>query len=461
MSIFNSDLKPEQIISALKDVKSSIHFVGILGSGMYPLARLLSWRGYRISGSDDNAPPTPYTDERGIRITRPRGELDRDTGLVVYSLAIDEKNADIQRAKGNALPLISRAQLLGAVMDGYKTRISVSGSHGKSTVTALIDHILSVSGVLHTAVCGARLASGESYTDGKGDIFVAEACEYKDSFLRLSPTHQLITSVELDHTDYFSSIDSIYASFTRAAENANTVILNCDDAGAEEIASRLHGKNIVTYGCNECADYRITSIQECEDTVSFTVETTRRKFNLETSLIGRFNLYNIAAAVAMTDILGVNALDIERAVLTFLPIDRRMTLISRIGDIPVYYDYAHHPSEIAAVISALKDKYGSVTVIFRPHTYSRTQSLWDSFIAELCKADFTILLDIYPAREPKVDGVDSQKLASAIENSVYAKMSEAANIAASRPSGAIALLGAGEVDDVKKKLVELGKETEQ
>ena len=161
----------------------------------------------------------------------------------------------------------------------------------------------------------------------------------------------------------------------------------------------------------------------------------------------------------MADIIGVDREVIAAAVQSFTPIDRRMALISEVGGAPIYYDYAHHPSEIAATVIALKERYGEVTVIFRPHTYSRTKSLWNGFIAALSKADFTILLDIYPAREEYIEGVDSQTLAKEIKNCTYSTAHGAVTAALSRPTGAIVLMGAGEVDWVRQEFIRLGKNT--
>ena len=460
MSIFNSDLNPEKILSVLKDVKGRIHFIGILGSGMYPLARLLYNRGYKISGSDDAAHEDNYKDESGIDITRPHASIDGDVVMAVYSLAIDEENPEILSARARGIPLVSRAQLLGAIMSLFKTRVSVSGSHGKSTVTALIDHILLSSGIAHTTVSGARLSSTESYVDLGGDVFVAEACEYKDSFLRLCPTYQIITSVELDHTDYFNDIDAIRASFSKAASKAEYTLINRDDTVASLIADetkREKPDTSRTYGMKNAADYRISSIERAGESTRFSVKTRDKTFYLTTSLIGEFNLYNVTAAVAMADMLGVDRRDVERAVESFHTVDRRLTLISRIDGIPVYYDYAHHPTEIRAIVGALKERYGRVTLIFRPHTYSRTAALWSDFVAELGKADFTVLLDIYPAREREIEGVTAERLAPCIKNAVYSHKNEAVMTALSQRTDVIALIGAGEVEDVKRELIELGK----
>jgi UDP-N-acetylmuramate--alanine ligase len=459
VSIFNSDLRLGEITRILKDVKGSVRFIGILGSGMYPLARLLLGRGYLISGYDRDITCAKADVISGMVICA-HTEIDLTTvSLAVYSLAIDECDPEIEAIRKLGIPLISRAQLLGALMSEAKTSISVSGSHGKSTTTAIIDRILTAAGKRHTAVSGAELSSGESFFDGGGDIFLAEACEYKDSFLRLSPTHQVITSVELDHTDYFASLDDIRASFLAAAERAQITVINRDDEVSATIIDELiaRGKKPITYGKDLTADYRLWDIERAGELTSFTVSYADRTVRLSTSLIGEYNLYNITAAVAVAHTLGIENEAIIDAVSTFRPIDRRLSHIADFRGVPILYDYAHHPTEINAVITALKERFGSVTVIFRPHTYSRTASLWQDFISALCKADFTILLDIYPARERAINGITSQNLAKCIPGSVFSKASDAAKIALSHPSRVIALLGAGEVERVKEDLVALSE----
>ena len=426
---------------------------------MLPLAYLLLGRGYFVSGYDRRAEEEGNRFVPGIVLSSCK-EVDWNrVSLAVYSLAIDENDAEIVAVRSHGIPLISRAQLLGALMREARLRISVSGSHGKSTTTAIIEHILTVAGMGHTAVSGATFQSGETYVDAGTEIFLAEACEYKDSFLRLNPTHQIITSVELDHTDYFASLDDIRASFLTAAERSDVALINVDDRIAGGIAEELirkgfrHIRTLITYGKGVGADYRLCNVERAGNTTRFSIIYATDSICLDTLLIGEYNLYNITAAVALTHSLGIEKTDIIRAVSTFRPIDRRLSHLADVGGVPLLYDYAHHPSELSAVISALKERYGSVTVIFRPHTYSRTASLWQDFIFALCKADFTILLDIYPAREKSIEGITSQNLAKHIPTAVYARMEDAAGLALSYPSGVIALLGAGEVDKVKDDLI--------
>lgn len=412
----------------------------------------------------------PYCDN-GIRIFPEADSIPSDVELAVYSLALDGDDATVRALSERGTPLISRAQMLGALMNGYPYRVSVSGSHGKSTTTAAIEHILSFANIPHTAISGTRLSSGVDFVDG-GEVFVAEACEYKDSFLSLSPNYQIITSVELDHTDYFSSFSDIQASFMRAAESADTVIINADCDGANGIANEILShtrvektakngtKRVLTYGKSALASCRITDVYTKVDRIYFSLVCDTYRIDTSTPLIGKYNLYNLAAAAVLCSELDVPPKIIGGAIESFTGIERRMSLVAKIGVTPVFYDYAHHPAEIRAAITALNERFGSTTVIFRPHTYSRTASLWQDFVSSLSLAEMVILLDVYPAREEPMEGIDSRRLASQIKSAVYSSFSDAASLAASSGSGAIALLGAGDVRAVLSDLIEISNRTD-
>lgn len=436
---------------------------------MYPLAALMAKRGYNVTGTDRSADPrASLTKYLELKRSAGRDRIDliapgsadwQSVRLLVYSLAVDEGDPDILAAKQMAVPMISRAQLLGYLMSLYPIRISVSGSHGKSTTTSLIEHLLRTAGIDPTAVSGAELTGGASYREGRGDVFVAEACEYKDSFLSLCPTHQLITSVELDHTDYFPTLEALKASFLTAAKRAQTLVIGGDDPVCREIVGELseHRGTVLTYGRSTDLDYRLCDIERLGDRTRFCIRCGEWRIGLETSLIGEYNLYNVTAAVAVAHTLGLSDDAIAGALVCFTPPGRRMTRIGTYGTVPVFYDYAHHPTELGAVIGALKERYGSVCVIFRPHTYTRTKSLWNEFIVELCKADLSIILDIYPAREKAIEGVTSENLAKCIPGAIYASPSDSARIALCSACGAVALLGAGEVEGVREDLIKLSK----
>ena len=248
-----------------------------------------------------------------------------------------------------------------------------------------------------------------------------------------------------------------------AARRSDTVFINLDDPIAKEIHFALKGYkrvgHIYTYGKCEGADYRLAPLGKDGDKTLFSVISKRGRLDLSTRLMGEFNLYNLTAAVALADVLGIGAEALADAVADFAPIGRRLEHISTVGGIPIYYDYAHHPTEIRAVISALKERYGTESVIFRPHTYSRTKSLWRDFVTELGRADHTALLDVYPARESYLEGVDSRLLAKDIPNCSYSTPDDAVGLALSYRTGAVVLMGAGEVEEIKREFIRLGKNT--
>ena len=454
MSVFNSDADVNAIWRIIKTRGAKIHFIGILGSGMLPLANMLCAMGCEVTGSDMNYDSRERISRLdGISVTPHRRINVWGKDMVVYSLAIDDFNPELISARALAIPLISRAQLLGALMLPYPVRIGVSGSHGKSTTVAVLDSILTTASSALTTISGATLLDGASYRHCGNDIMLYEACEYKDSFLRMFPTHQIITGIELDHTDYFSDINDIYSSFERCAHSAGTVVVNVDCPVASRLVDGLKGE-VVTYGKREGADYRFTREGITDGRQRFTVHTPDGdNIRLTTSLIGEFNLYNITAAVAMSHKLSIDKKSIILGVCNFRTITRRMSPLGRLCGREVFYDYAHHPTEISNVIDAVREEYGECTVVFRPHTFTRTQTLWDEFVSVLCKAKFAILLDIYSAREKSISGITSARLAECIgDGAVRLDFDEVVSYLEVHTSGPIILMGAGDIEPVIKDL---------
>ena len=447
--IFLSCEKTEDVLSKAR----RIHFVGVLGAGMLPLAKLCRSLGYEISGSDARAYCSAMHAHADCDAlfsapitTHAHGLLD-GVDLLVVSFAIPKDSPEIVDAISESIPIFSRAEMLGILMKRYDRRIGVSGSHGKSTTTALIDKMLCMGGVSHITVSGATLFDGLDARVEPSDTFLYEACEYRDAFLSFHPTHQVITSIELDHTDYFTDIDAIRHSFLSAAERASVgVILNTDFDGSLEFARMLIAP-VITYGRAEDADYRYIIDERDRDGYRFRILKGKKSFlNLRTSLIGEYNLANITAAVAAADMLGVDAYAIARSVAEFQGIERRMSYLGRIADTDVFYDYAHHPTEIASAIDAIKERYSSCAVIFKPHTYSRTKALWGEFIRALTRSDLAILLDIYPAREDPIDGITSENLARDMGNGAfYTDESGAMRYIRDCEYPAVVLMGAGDI----------------
>ena len=435
-----------------------IHFVGIGGVSMYSLARLANNLGATISGSDRE--PSPRTDilsSLGMEIfIGHRSENLSDAGLVVYSHAIDEDNPELIYAREHNIPTVSRAEYLGALMLEYKGRIGVSGSHGKSTTTAMLDAIFAHSGAMPTTLSGADLQEGDPLRIGSSDLLIYEACEYRDSFLRFTPTVSIGLNLELDHTDYFPDIEALRNSFLRAFNRAeDLVILSGDDPNFKKIIPKISTK-VITFGRSRGNTYRYDITGFCEGNFAFDLYKFENKIgSFKLHLPGAFNLHNATAAIATATELGIDIDLIHEAVSAFRGIPRRLELIGRVFGRDVYYDYAHHPTEIGASITALRGlNCGEITVVFKPHTYSRTKSLWNEMCRSLALADHVVLTDIYAAREEPIPGITSENLARDIgEMAAYLQDNEAAEYIMKNTRGAIVLMGAGDLTEIKNQLI--------
>ncbi len=450
MSIYNSSHTFKELNSIFGRKGARLHLSGILGAGMSSLAHVLTARGYLISGSDERA--REREEYLGaLRVMAPDRANIIGIDALIYTTALSDDDAELCEAVRLGIPTVSRAEALGFIMHGYTTRIGVSGSHGKSTVTAVIDSILCEAGLSPTTVSGATLWDGSSYRLGSDDYFIYESCEYKDAFLHFYPSVQLITGVELDHTDYFPDTDAIRQSFRKCVKRADRlVVINGDDEGARSIIPHIDVP-VVTYGSRGSNDYYYNIISRSAEMTEFSVyRQGRAAFNVRTRLLGEYNIQNLVGAMALSDSLGIDRGSVLRAAENFQGIDRRMALLGQLGGRSVYYDYAHHPKEIAAAIDAVRERHGECTVVFCPHTFSRTKSLWNDFIHTLCKAEFTILMDIYPAREKPIDGITSEKLAEAIGNSaVRLDECDVLSYTLEATRGAVILMGAGDLESVK------------
>lgn len=436
---------------------SRVHFVGIGGVSMYSLARLAMTRGASVSGSDREA--GKYTDilsslDVEISIGH-RAENVNGASIVVFSHAIGEDNPELVMARSLNIPTVSRAEYLGAIMLGYKRRIGVSGSHGKSTTTAILDTIFVRAG-RPTTLSGADLSVGEPIRIGSHDLLIYEACEYRDSFLRFTPTVAVGLNLELDHTDYFPDINALHDSFLRAFNRAEElVILSGDDPNFKKIIPKITRK-VVTFGRGRENTYRYDITRFREGNFGFDLYKFENKIgSFSLQIPGAFNIHNATAAIVAALEMGIEADVIAEAVSAFSGIPRRLELIGNLNGREVYYDYAHHPTEIGASITALRGlTCGELTVLFRPHTYSRTASLWDELCHALSLADRVVLCDIYAAREDPILGITSENLARDIgETATFIDENTAAEYILKNTRGTIVLMGAGDLGEIKKQLL--------
>lgn len=456
MSISNSSYGKDKIRELL-DGGGRLHFVGISGAGMAPLAELCLFRGHAVSGSDLNQNEAYLRlSSLGARLSKIHSaEAVGDAAAVVYSLAVSEDNEEIAYARERGIPLISRAELLGAISGGYSKSVGISGTHGKSTTVAMTSEIFSSGGLSPTVVSGATLPSGESLRTGAEDLFIYEACEYRDSFLLTEPSVSVILNVELDHTDYFHSEAELEESFLEFARSARDLALvNTDGEIGRRIFERLDGKKL-SFGSTKDADFRYKILSFGGGRVDFSLYFKCRSLGeYSINTIGRHLCEDAVAAIAVSYLIGVNPNTAREALLRYSGIARRLESLGRVLGREIIYDYAHHPSELSAVISSVKENLGKCTVIFRPHTYSRTEALWDGFVAALREADFVVLTDVFAAREREIPGVNSSELARAIgRRAVSLSSGEVVDYVLRRTSGTILLMGAGEVEDIKRELL--------
>ena len=396
-----------------------VHFIGIGGISMSGLAEILHDRGFKVSGSDMKASPlTEHLESLGISVQFPQKSENIVPGieLCVYTAAISEDNPEFQEVKRQNIPMMSRAELLGRIMKNYKEAINVSGTHGKTTTTSMIGEILMEAQMDPTITVGGMMKDiGGNLRVGKSDVFLAEACEYTNSFLSFFPTIEVVLNIEEDHLDFFKDINDIRASFRKFIEKLpenGILIFNKDIPHAEFFLENLPGRKIITFGHRD-ADYTANFISyDHFARPSFTLFENGEDRGLVTlGVTGEHNIYNSLSAIAVARAIGIPFETIKKGLMEFSGTDRRFQLKGEVNGFTIIDDYAHHPQEIAATIAtAKKYPHKKLWVAFQPHTYSRTLALMDDFAGALSQADEIILADIYAAREKNTVGVTSDDL---------------------------------------------------
>lgn len=402
-----------------------IHFIGIGGSGMFPLAKILYSQGFEVTGSDIYESDTMEKIEKlGIKVTlNQKKENIQNHDLVVFSAAIKESNPEIIAAKEKSIPIIERSVLLGIIFKKYKNSVAVSGTHGKTTTTSMITSVLLDAGKEPTAVIGASLKkiNGNSCT-GNSDIIVGEACEYVDSFLQLFPSISVITNVDADHLDYFGSLENVKKSFGKfASQTKKLIIVNGDDDNSRDCVKDVKVKKIF-FGMGEDNTYSArnviyTKMQQAKFDI---FKGSEKISHIELTVPGKHNLYNALAAFIVCSELEVTGEVISKSLHEFSGAHRRFEILGKINDITVVDDFAHHPTEINATLNAAsKMGFNRVWAVFQPHTYSRTSMLLGDFAEALSIADQVVVSEILPVREVNTYGIHSRDLTDKIENSVY------------------------------------------
>ena len=395
-----------------------VHFIGIGGISMSGLAEILLDRKFTVSGSDaKESGLTAHLTEKGASVIYGQSaeNITEDIDVVVYTAAICQDNPELSAAKEKNIPCLTRAQLLGQIMLNYDTPVAVSGTHGKTTTTSMISEILLTADTDPTLSIGGILSSIHgNIRVGNSPLFVTEACEYTNSFLSFFPKIGLILNIEEDHMDFFKDIHDIRESFRKFASllpEDGILIINGDIENLPEITDSLKCR-IITYGSNSSCDYypeEITYDEFARPTYRLCHKDTRRSFTLGVS--GKHNVYNSMAAIALADALGLSTDSVSRALAGFHGTDRRFQLKGECDGVTIIDDYAHHPTEISATLSAAANfPHKKLWCVFQPHTYTRTKAFLPQFAKSLSAADHVVLADIYAAREKNLLGISSKDL---------------------------------------------------
>ncbi len=401
-----------------------IHFIGIGGISMSGLAEILMGEGFTVSGSDaKESPLTKSLEEKGAKIfygQRASNIMDT-TEAVVYTAAIHPDNPEFAKAKEKNLPMLTRAQLLGQIMRNYDTPIAISGTHGKTTTTSMVSHILLEGKCDPTISVGGILpAIGGNIRVGESETFVTEACEYTNSFLSFFPKISIILNIDADHLDFFKDLDDIRHSFRRFADllpSDGTLIINADIPDYQEITKELPCR-VVTYGLEQEADYQAKDITfDKYGHASFTVYKNGRKTgSYYLRVPGMHNVSNALASIALGHLLGLTEEVIIKGLGSFTGTDRRFQYKGEVAGVTVIDDYAHHPTEIEATLYAAGNyPHQKIWCVFQPHTYTRTKALLPEFAKALTLADHVVLADIYAARETDTLGISSEDLQKCIQ----------------------------------------------
>ena len=438
-----------------------IHFIGIGGSGMNGIAELLLNQGYTISGSDlKESYTTQRLRELGAKVYIGHSEENvKDVDVVVYSSAVKPDNPELKKAKDLGIPTIPRGEMLAELMR-FKYGIAIAGSHGKTTTTSMVGTVLGKTGFDPTVVIGGKLeAYGSNAKLGRGEFLVAESDESDGSFLKLTPTIVSINNIDLEHLGFYKDLEDIKNAFIEFANKVpfyGSVVVNIDDENVKSIIPRIERK-VIKFGLSEDAEIRGYDLKLIKGRYKFKVNDFGE---IHLSVPGIHNVYNALATIAICNELGVPFCVIKESLENFKNAKRRFE-IKYSNEILVIDDYAHHPTEIKATLSAARDMYGQnrIVSVFQPHRYSRVHSLFEEFVESFDIPDIVIITDIYSAGESPIEGVSGEILADKIrerrDNVFYVKdINEAESLLKNilKNGDVVLTMGAGNITQLSDNL---------
>lgn len=443
--------------------KRHIHFIGIGGSGMYPLAQILHAQGYYLTGSDNN--PTDTLEKvkaMGIPVFMgQRAENIEGADLIVHTAAIMADNPELIAAKASGVPVLERSKMLGILSTHFSNAVCVSGTHGKTTTSSMLTQIMLDAGADPTAVIGGKLpAIGGSGRIGQSEHMVCEACEFVDTFLQLSPDIALVLNIDADHMDYFKTMENLIASFHKFCSMATRyIVFNGDDENTHKAVDSID-KPKITFGFAETNDYYPANIQKQQGvhTTFDLMHHGEKLTSIDVFVPGIHNVLNATAACACALASGVPADKLNIGMKNFKGACRRFEVLYHENGITVVDDYAHHPAEIRVTLTAAQSMdYKRVIAVHQPFTYSRTARLLDDFAEVLQIADLVVLSEIMGSREKNTIGIYTKDLACKIPGCVwYPEFPEIADYVASiaQPGDLIITLGCGDVNKCAHMIID-------
>lgn len=453
-----------EIDKLLESVKR-IHFIGIGGAGMCPLAEILHSKGYILSGSDNNESDTLQRIRNlGIPVVLgQKAENIGDAQMVVFTAALLPDNPELVAARQSGIPTFERSKLFGAITRKFGNCIGVCGTHGKTTVTSMLTHILLKCGVDTSAVIGGKLPLIDSNGRvGTEDLLVCEACEFANTFLDLSPSVAVILNIDADHLEFFKTMDNLVAAFSKFASLArDAIIYNGDDEKTLCAVKDISGKKKITFGFSSNNDWYAENIGfssgafPCFDII----HNGENLGKVTLSVPGKHNILNALAALCSADYYGVDINDAVKALSSFGGAGRRFEILGKFNGITVADDYAHHPAELKVTLEAAASmQYKRVWAVFQPFTFSRTFMLLDDFAEVLQIADKVVLTEIMGSREVNTYDIHTSQLAEKIPDSVWFDSFDtiAQYLYDNVESGDLVItLGCGDVYKIAKKLIKL------
>lgn len=414
-----------QIDDNLLKTRKHIHFIGIGGSGMYPMVQILHKEGYFITGSDNNETETTKAERKmGITVTLGQAaENIEGADLIVYTAAIMADNPELIAAKASGVPCLERSEMLGLLTRRYSKAVCVSGTHGKTTTSGMIAQVLLEGGFDPSAFIGGKVkALGGSGRAGSSDIFVVEACEFVDTFLKLSNDISVILNIDNDHLDYFKTVENTIQHFRMfAQQNTGLLVVNGDDANTMKAVEGLD-KEIITFGLSESNDYYPKDIKSLGGARSSYVlmHKGEKVCDIQLSIPGKHNIMNSMACAAVCLYLGMEPEELAKHIDKFPGAGRRFEVLGHVNGVTIADDYAHHPTEIAATLRAAKEMdFHEVWAVFQPFTYSRTKILLNDFVTALSIADHVVMSEIMGSREKNTYNIYTKDLADKIPGSVW------------------------------------------